>query len=69
VHDPSDDELRRVIESLERHARDQRAEAARLESQLAGLNARLGRARLAQERLQTSRLAGLTSRLRSRRGR
>jgi hypothetical protein len=60
----SDDELRRAIESADRHARDQRAEAARLEAQLSGLNERLGRARVAQERLQTSRLAGLTGRLR-----
>jgi hypothetical protein len=65
----SDDELRRAIESADRHARDQRAEAARLEAQLPGLNERLGRARITQERLQTSRLAGFRARLRLRRRR
>lgn len=49
--EPSPDELRVVISTAREHAAAQRAEAQRLEAEVAALNERLGAARLTQEHM------------------
>ena len=52
MREASPDELRAIIAAARAHTAAQREQAHRLEAQLPELNARLGAARLRQERMQ-----------------